>query len=66
MHFLENTFHTQFISASVYFIDYLPSKLEWRNVLDVSLAALGMSFIATIYPAWRAAKTQPAEALRYE
>lgn len=66
VHFLESTFHTQFISASVYFIDYLPSKLQWRNVLDVSLAALGMSFIATIYPAWRAAKTQPAEALRYE
>jgi lipoprotein-releasing system permease protein len=64
--FLERTFHIQFISASVYFIDYLPSKLEWRNVWQVSLAALGMSFIATIYPAWRASKIQPAEALRYE
>jgi lipoprotein-releasing system permease protein len=64
--FLENVLHTQFISASVYFIDYLPSKLDWHNVLHVSLAALGMSFVATIYPAWRASKIQPAEALRYE
>lgn len=63
---IESIFHTHFISASIYFIDYLPSKLDWHNVVHVSLAALGMSLIATIYPAWRAAKVQPAEALRYE
>jgi lipoprotein-releasing system permease protein len=66
VHFLEKTFHTQFISASVYFIDYLPSKLDWHNVLHVSLASIAMSLIATIYPALRAAKIQPAEALKYE
>lgn len=64
--FLEKTFHTQFISSSVFFIDYLPSKLELGNVVKVSLSALIMSFVATIYPAWRASKVQPAEALRYE
>ncbi len=63
---IEHAFHTQFISASIYFIDYLPSRLDWWNVLHVSLAALAMSLIATVYPAWQAAKTQPAEALRYE
>ncbi len=63
---IEHAFHTRFISASVYFIDYLPSRLDWRNVLHVSLAALIMSLLATIYPAWKAARTQPAEALRYE
>ncbi len=63
---IEHTFHTKFISASIYFIDYLPSRLDWWNVLHVSLAALIMSLLATIYPAWQAAKTQPAEALRYE
>jgi len=66
VNFLERIFHTQFISAAVYFVDYLPSRLEWHDVVRVSLAALGMSFISTIYPAWRASKVQPAEALRYE
>lgn len=63
---IEHTFHTQFISASIYFIDYLPSRLNWWNVLHVGLTALAMSLVATIYPAWKASKTQPAEALRYE
>ena len=64
--FLENAFHTNFISAGVYFIDYLPSKLELTDIWQVALVALGMSLLATIYPAWRAAKTEPAAALRYE
>lgn len=63
---LEHLFHTQFISADVYFINYLPSRLDWMNVLHVSLSALALSLLATIYPAWRASKTHPAEALRYE
>ncbi|MCK4870982.1 MAG: lipoprotein-releasing ABC transporter permease subunit [Gammaproteobacteria bacterium] len=63
---IQSLFHVQFISASVYFIDYLPSKLDWMNVLHVSIAALGMSLVATIYPAWRASRVKPAEALRYE
>lgn len=64
--FIERVFHVQFISASLYYIDYLPSKLEWFDVLQIGGSALGMSLLATIYPAWRASKTNPAEALRYE
>lgn len=63
---LEQICRTHFISASIYWIDYLPSRLVWADVWHVGLATLIMSLLATIYPAWRAAKTQPVEALRYE
>lgn len=63
---LEQICHTSFISAGVYLIDYLPSRLVFADVWHVGLVTLIMSLLATIYPAWRAAKTQPAEALRYE
>lgn len=63
---LERIFHVHFISAGVYFIDYLPSKLAFTDIWHVGVVSLLMSLIATIYPAWRAAKTQPAIALRYE
>ena len=63
---LEQILHTHFISAGVYFIDYLPSRLLWQDIWHVGLSALVMSLLATIYPAWRAAKIQPAEALRYD
>ncbi|RAU40783.1 MULTISPECIES: lipoprotein-releasing ABC transporter permease subunit [unclassified Pseudomonas] len=56
----------KFLNADVYFIDYLPSQLMSEDVLLVCGAALVLSFLATLYPAWRAARTQPAEALRYE
>jgi lipoprotein-releasing system permease protein len=63
---IEHVFHVQLISSSVYLVDYLPSKLEWSDVWHVSILAFGLSLIATLYPAWQAARTQPAEALRYE
>ncbi|MDR1057753.1 MAG: lipoprotein-releasing ABC transporter permease subunit [Coxiellaceae bacterium] len=63
---LEKIFNTHFISAWVYYIDYLPSRLDFTNVWLVGLITLSMSLFATIYPAWRAAKIEPAEALRYE
>jgi len=53
-------------SSEVYVISTLPSELQIADVALVAIAALTMSFLATIYPAWRAAQTQPAEALRYE
>ncbi|MFB4367681.1 MULTISPECIES: lipoprotein-releasing ABC transporter permease subunit [unclassified Pseudomonas] len=56
----------KFLNADVYFIDYLPSQLMLADVVQVCGAALLLSFLATLYPAWRAARTQPAEALRYE
>lgn len=64
---LEQIFHTSFISSSVYFgVDSLPSLLIWSDVWHVGLITLVMSLLATIYPALKAAKTNPAEALRYE
>ncbi|RJG13689.1 lipoprotein-releasing ABC transporter permease subunit [Pseudomonas cavernicola] len=63
---LERLLGIKFLNADVYFIDYLPSKLMSEDVLLVCAAALLLSFLATLYPAWRAARTQPAEALRYE
>lgn len=63
---LERLIGHKFLSADVYFIDYLPSQLMAADVIQVCVAALILSFLATLYPAWRAARTQPAEALRYE
>lgn len=64
--YLQQIFHMEILSSNVYFVDYLPSRLQWADVVEVCAVALLMSFLATIYPAWRASKTQPAEALRYE
>lgn len=63
---LENLLGHKFLSSDVYFINYLPSQLRIEDVVLICSAALSMSFLATLYPAWRAARTQPAEALRYE
>ncbi len=63
---IEHLLGFKFLNADVYFIDYLPSQLMAQDVLQVCGAALLLSFLATLYPAWRAARTQPAEALRYE
>ncbi|MCU1716599.1 lipoprotein-releasing ABC transporter permease subunit [Pseudomonas sp. 5P_3.1_Bac2] len=63
---LERLLGIKFLNADVYFIDYLPSQLMLADVVQVCGAALVLSFFATLYPAWRAARTQPAEALRYE
>ncbi|CAD5377474.1 Lipoprotein-releasing system transmembrane protein LolC [Pseudomonas sp. OF001] len=63
---LENLLGRKFLSSDVYFINYLPSQLRVEDVVLICSAALLMSFFATLYPAWRAARTQPAEALRYE
>lgn len=63
---LEKMLGTQFLSSDVYFINYLPSQLIWTDVVLICTAGLGMSFLATLYPAWRASRTEPAEALRYD
>jgi lipoprotein-releasing system permease protein len=53
-------------TSDVYFISNLPSQLEWSDVALICSAGLIMSFLATIYPAWRASQVEPAHALRYE
>lgn len=53
-------------TSDVYFISSLPSELQWGDVALICSAGLVMSFLATIYPAWRAAQVEPAMALRYE
>lgn len=63
---VEQFFGIQFLSAEVYFISYLPSQLRLEDVVTIIGVALSISFLATLYPAWRASRTQPAEALRYE
>ena len=58
--------HTDPFSPEVYFLTRMPSVVDWVEVVQVVLMALGLSFLATIYPAWRAATLDPVEALRYE
>lgn len=63
---LQNLFQVKVLSSSIYFVDYLPSRIMFQDLWQVCVAALLMSFAATIYPAWRASKTVIAEALHYE
>lgn len=63
---LERLFHVQFLNSDVYPINYLPADLRLEDMLLVCSTALVMSVLATIYPAWRAVRVQPAEALRYQ
>jgi len=63
---IEHLFNVQFLSAEVYYISELPSEMEKNDVITIGLVALSLSLLATLYPAWRASRVQPAEALRYE
>jgi lipoprotein-releasing system permease protein len=63
---IEHAFGIHFLSKEVYLIDALPSSLRAADVATISLTALLLSLAATVYPSWRAARTAPAEALRYE
>jgi lipoprotein-releasing system permease protein len=63
---IEEFFNVQFLAPDVYYISKLPSDLHWDDVITMTSVALVLSLLATLYPAWRAARTQPAEALRYE
>lgn len=64
--FFEKLFGVHLINSQIYFIDYLPSDVNMRDVAVIAGMSLALAFMATLYPSWRAAKTQPAEALRYE
>jgi lipoprotein-releasing system permease protein len=66
MHFLQRLFHTEFLPSSVYYISDLPAAIATADVLKITIASFVLTVLSTLYPAWRAASTQPAEALRYE
>jgi lipoprotein-releasing system permease protein len=63
---IEAIFQVRFLPRDVYFISELPSDVRLSDVVTVGLMAFGLSVLATLYPSRRAAKVQPAEALRYE
>lgn len=63
---IEDVFGVQLLPEDVYYITGLPTDLQAQDVITIACVALAMAFVATLYPAWRAARTAPAEALRYE
>ena len=63
---LENLFNIEFFPASVYVISDFPAQLRWPDVYRITGVSLLLSVLATLYPAWRAARTIPAEVLRFE
>ena len=64
--FIERLFGVHFLSKEVYYISDLPSELQWKDVWMVTGISLVLALLATLYPSWRAARVNPAEALRYE
>jgi len=64
--FLSWLTNTDLFSPELYFLSRLPAELDWRETSAVVVMALALSFLATLYPAWRAARLDPVEALRYE
>jgi lipoprotein-releasing system permease protein len=63
---IESALSIKFLSKDVYLIPDLPSDLQANDVVSIALMSLGLSFVATLYPSWRAGRVNPAEALRYE
>ncbi|XSG86368.1 MAG: lipoprotein-releasing ABC transporter permease subunit [Methylohalobius sp. ZOD2] len=63
---IERLFGVHFLAADVYYISELPSELHWEDVWRISGMAFLLTLMATLYPAWHAAKVKPAEELRYE
>ncbi|MBV6863093.1 MULTISPECIES: lipoprotein-releasing ABC transporter permease subunit [Xanthomonas] len=63
---IETIFSVKLLPEDVYYITGLPTDMQPQDVVVITVVALVMSFLATLYPAWRASRTQPAEALRYE
>lgn len=64
--FIEGLLGIRILDPAVYYISVLPSDLHWDDVWMICSISLILGLVATLYPAWRASKTQPAEALRYE
>ena len=63
---IESFFDVKFLSPQVYYISAVPSEMRWSDVTKVGVVAFVLSVLATLYPAWRASRVQPVEALRHE
>ena len=63
---IERTFGVAFLDKSIYYISDLPSDLQRGDVVTIAVIALALALVATLYPSWRAARVNPAQALRYE
>jgi len=63
---LERLLGMQFLAKDVYYISELPSELQWNDVFIITSVSFLLTLMATLYPSWRAARINPAEALRYE
>jgi len=66
VHGLEAVLGTQFMDAKVYYMSDLPAAVQWMDVFKVCVTVFGLCCISTLYPSWRAARTQPAQALRHD
>jgi lipoprotein-releasing system permease protein len=66
VHALERVLNTQFLDAKVYYMSDLPALVQWGDVAKIAGTAFGLCCLSTVYPAYRAARTQPAQALRHE
>lgn len=66
VHGIEALLGLHFLDAQVYKITDLPARVEWSDVLQISLTAFGLCVLSTLYPSWRAARMQPAQSLRHE
>ena len=64
--FLERLFHASFLPKDIYLISKMPSDPQSGDIVPIAVISLLLSFVATIYPSWRASRVNPAEALRYE
>ena len=64
--FIERVFHVAFLPQNIYFVSALPSDLQVSDVVSIGCVSVLLSFLATLYPSWRAARIEPAQALRYE
>jgi lipoprotein-releasing system permease protein len=64
--FIERVLHTTFLPSSVYLISRMPSDPQQGDIVPIVVISLLLSFVATLYPSWRASRVNPAEALRYE
>ena len=63
---IERALHVSFLPGSVYLISRMPSEPQSADIVPIVVISLALSFVATIYPSWRASRVQPAQALRYE